>query len=118
MAKQEKTLGLGEISTIRDILMGQQINEYQEKFNELDEKTDALDKSMSDRLTQLEKNIDARLTEMEKTFAEKMDKLEGLMTNNVQQLDEKVSSSSSHDKHLIGQLLQDMSKQLLNGNGK
>lgn len=38
MAKEEKPTGLGEINMIRDILMGRQISEFQQKFDAVEEK--------------------------------------------------------------------------------
>ncbi len=115
MAKEEKTLGLGEISTIRDILMGQQINEFQAKFDRADERTDSLQNLMDEKLQALEKDMQNKMNELEKNMSERFDKLEDLLKQNVSGLENKLSQSSKTDKELLGQMLQEVGQKLLNG---
>ena len=115
MAKEEKTLGLGEISTIRDILMGQQINEFQKKFDATDGKVGELEKLMDKKLQSLEKDLNSRVDDMEKNMTARFDKLESLLKENVDNIEAKLATSSKSDKALLGQMLQEVSKKLLNG---
>lgn len=115
MAKEEKTLGLGEISTIRDILMGQQINEFQKKFDEVNDKNVALEKMFEQKVQTLEKDMKSKMDELEKGMSARFDKLEALLKDNVNNLESKLSSSSKNDKELLGQMLQEVGNKLLNG---
>ena len=44
---------LGEISTIRDILMGQQINDFESKFEALQEQLDKVEAKLADKIKDL-----------------------------------------------------------------
>ncbi len=118
MAKEEKSLGLGEISTIRDILMGQQIAEYDKRFKEVADDADSREKEINNRIQNLEKDISSRLDALEKDMSARFDKLEKLLADNISSLDNKLNDVSRNDKEILGQMLQDMGKKLLNGKAK
>ncbi len=118
MAKEEKTLGLGEISTIRDILMGQQIAEFEKRFAEIKSQEEKMERDIQKKITSLEKDIDSRLSALEKDMGNRFDKLESLIKDNINALDGKLNKVTKSDKEMLGQLLQDMGKKLLNGKSK
>lgn len=114
MAKEEKSL-VGEISTIRDILMGQQINEFQQKFDEATQKTNDLESYVNTKFDALEKDMQIRVSELEKGMNDRFDQLEKLLKDNVLSIEEKMSLSSKNDKEILGQMLQEVGSKLLNG---
>ena len=50
---QGQGLGLGEISTIRNILMGQQMNQYEQQFNEMTQRLEQMEDKLQQQLNQL-----------------------------------------------------------------
>ncbi len=118
MAKDEKSLGLGEISTIRDILMGQQIQEYQQRFDEAKAREEKMAKDLKSKISSIEKDVESRMSALEKQMATRFDKLEALLQENIAGLDNKLNKVTKSDKELLGQMLHDMGKKLLNGKAK
>ncbi|HFB99744.1 MAG TPA: hypothetical protein ENJ53_02955, partial [Phaeodactylibacter sp.] len=58
MSKKEQSKNsngahLGEISTIRDILMGQQINEFEERFNQLQQQLAEVENKLEQKIKEL-----------------------------------------------------------------
>ncbi|MEL6867707.1 MAG: hypothetical protein AAFP19_25000, partial [Bacteroidota bacterium] len=69
MAKKENNnMGLGEITTIRDILMGQQMNEYEERFQAMEQRIDTMETNFNLRLQELEQAFNTRQEAMEKSM--------------------------------------------------
>lgn len=114
MAKEEKSL-VGEISTIRDILMGQQISEFQDKFNDATEKTNDLESYVNTRFEKLEQNVESRFSALEQEMNDRFDQLEELLKGNVLDINQKMALSSKTDKEFLGQILREVSGKLLNG---
>lgn len=115
MAKEEKPTSLGEISMIRDILMGQHISEFQKKFDAADEKTDQLDKLVNEKISNLGKELRSQMGEMESNINARLDSLENMLKDNVADLEWKISDTSKNDKEMIGHMLQEMGKKLISG---
>ena len=88
MAKEEKSL-VGEISTIRDILMGQQFSEFQKKFDEVTDKTSDLESYVNTKFDALEKDVESRVSALEKGMNDRFDQLEKLLKDNVLSLEQK-----------------------------
>ncbi len=118
MAKEEKPIGLGEISTIRDILMGQQIAEYQEKFDIVKAREEQMELDFNNKIEALEKDVDARFNSLEKEMGARFDKLEKLLKDSISDLDGKLDNVSKSDKETLGQMLQQMGEKLMNGKAK
>ena len=55
--EQKNSMNLGEITTIRNILMGQQMNEYDSRFESVQENLNALEASLNQQINALEKKI-------------------------------------------------------------
>ena len=49
---QNQGLGVGEISTIRNILMGQQMNQYEQQFNEMRQRLEQMEAKLQDQINQ------------------------------------------------------------------
>jgi hypothetical protein len=115
MAKEEKPAGIGEISMIRDILMGQHINEFQKNFDAADEKTNQLNQLMDEKFKVLEGELRSHMGDMENNMNARLDSLESMLKDNVADLEWKISDTSKNDKDMIGQMLQEMGKKLISG---
>lgn len=115
MAKEEKPTGLGEISMIRDILMGKQISEFQKKFDAAEEKTNHLNKLVDEKFKTLEDELRSQIGEMENNINARLDSLENMIKDNVADLEWKISDTSKNDKEMIGHMLQEMGKKLISG---
>lgn len=115
MAKEEKLAGIGEISMIRDILMGQHISEFQKNFDAADEKTSQLNKAMDEKFKTLEGELRSHMGEVENNINARLDNLESMLKDNVADLEWKISDSGKNDKEMLGHMLQEMGKKLISG---
>ena len=107
------SINLGEITTIRNILMGQQMQEYDGRFDGLQEHVNVLEASLNEKINALEKRTEERLRTMNNDMAERLDKLEQLILNNSKDLDAKINKITSDDRQQMGVLFAEMSKRLL-----
>ena len=110
---QNGGMNLGELSTIRNILMGQQMAEYEQAFGRVHQTINQKEIEATERLQDLENRMNERLTQLERDMNARFDRLEALLAQNVQQLNERVSSVSTSDKAELGKMLAGISRQLL-----
>lgn len=110
---QNNSMNLGEITTIRNILMGQQMNEYDSRFEGVQENLNALETALNEKIGALEKKTESRLQEMQSDISQRFDKLEQLLIHNVKDLNHKVDKITGDDRAKMGQLFAEMSKRLL-----
>ena len=115
---------LGEISTIRDILMGQQINDFESKFEALQEQLDKVEAKLADKIKDLSAATNAASKEMNKEtaarFASMQNETEGRIAqverslhDGLADLQQQMEDSSLNDKERIGKLLMDAGSALL-----
>lgn len=115
----------GEIGTIRDILMGSYIAEYESSFRAIreqqeknatdaDSRTKALEQNMNARFTDLEQNTTKWLDALEKNMNKRFEELERLLQNKIGELDEKIEKVSRVDKSNLGEMLAHLSENLIN----
>jgi len=83
---------LGEISTIRDILMGQHINDFESKFKSMQDKM----KQMEDKINEKMKNLSADLKSHSKDLSS-----------------ETTSHLARFEDQTVGQLLMEAGKSLM-----
>lgn len=117
MGKDNETngLGLGEISTIRQILMGQQISEFEQRFAETQERMKAMDQLFEKKLAQMETQFQRRVDEMEQDFLRRLEDLQNLLETHVADLENQLAHTSRTDKASLGQMLQDIGQKLKGG---
>ncbi len=115
MADQNNEPTLGEISTIRNILMGNQMAQYKSSFEAVDDKFAATNKANDERFVALEHKMNQRFEALEVEMNNRFDKLEALLTDNVQKLNERINTVSVTDKADLGRLLAEVSNRLING---
>ncbi len=115
---------LGEISTIRDILMGQQINDFESKFEALQQQLDKVEAKLTDKIKDLSAATKAANKEMEKEtaarFASMQNETEGRIAqverslqDGLADLQQQMEDSSLNDKERIGKLLMDAGSALM-----
>ncbi len=113
MAKEEKSMGLGEISTIRNILMGNQMQEYEAKFETLKKESQDISKSTNEKVKSLEAEMNKRFDDLEKDLAKRMNKLEQILIENKTKMEEKIVEERKGDQELLGHLFKEISEKLL-----
>lgn len=106
---------LGEISTIRNILMGGHMQQYDKTFDDINARFDANDKDKDERFQALEAQMDQRFEALTNEMNDRFDKLEALLTDNVQKLNDRINAVSTTDKADLGRLLAEVSNRLING---
>ncbi|MBR9921475.1 MAG: hypothetical protein GYB31_11605 [Bacteroidetes bacterium] len=102
-------MNLGDLGVIRKILMGEQMNEYDNRFSDVDQKHQEL----SANIEQSEQSLQTRIDVLEQSLDNRLDKIEALLTEQVEMLKDQISAQSREDRHLIGNLLQKVGQQLL-----
>lgn len=113
-SKKENTgMNLGEITTIRNILMGQQMQEYDGRFESVQEHLNVVEASLNEKINSLEKQTENRLQELQNDMSERFDKLEKLLVNSIEDLHTKVDKITGDDRQKMGELFAEMSKRLL-----
>ncbi len=103
--KENKNMNPTEIGVIRDILMGQQMADYEKRFESMQQFVDAKDGVTKQRIEALEKELKA---EMNARF----DKIEHLLLMHVEQINQRMQMQSRQDKHQLADMLIEMSGKL------
>ena len=108
----------------RDILMGQYIAQYTQKFEETDAELARVEKTINEKIDRLHQETHARIDSLhqetrtkidalEQTMTERFDRLEQLLLENVNHLNEKIQTTSKDDKAQLGRMLSDIGKMLM-----
>ncbi len=111
--KNSTPSSLGEISMIRDILMGEHIHQFDQQFEKQEIELKRVEKDFSDRLQQLKSQMEQRMDAMERAYNERFDRLEKLLDNRTNELKELIHATSDTDRKNIGNLLGEISQKLL-----
>lgn len=114
MEKQNlKSSGLGDISMIRDILMGQQINDFDQRFTEIADRIAALEKDLRSSIQMLDDRTETHFVKHTNEFNEKLEKLRHHLDNQVDMLKNKIENTSKTDKASLSKLLVEMSQKIM-----
>ena len=114
MSKKEVNgVNFGEISTIRNILMGQQMDDYNNRFQELKDHLEKVEASLNSRLKEIEEQQVVQNKEMQKVFTAKLDRLENLLLQNIKEVNVAALEKTNQERQNIAQLLAEMSERLL-----
>ena len=106
-------MNLGELSTIRNILMGQQMAEYERSFKEVNDTINQKEAERNQQIEDLENRINERFDNLDKDMKDRFDRLEAFLLENVRQINERISEVSTSDKADLGKLLAEVSVKLL-----
>ena len=115
---------LGEISTIRDILMGEHINDFESKFKSLQKKLSDVEAKLNQKIKDLaadakaqrkdlSKETSSHLSQLEDRTDSRLNQLEKSLSDGLADLQQMLEDSSMNDKERIGQLLMEAGKNLL-----
>ncbi len=105
--------GLGEISTIRDILMGQYIHHYDAQFERMQEEIDHLREQLEEKIAEVDRFHKLSLMDLSKGNNQRFNKLEKSLAKQVNQLEVKILSSSVADKKELGKMMANVAKKLM-----
>ncbi len=108
-----KGLNLGEIGMIRNILMGEQIGEFEQKFNALQEQIQTLEKELSSRIENLDQSTQKSFSEMDKNTKNSFAESEKQIANHIEKINNRIDKVSKDDKMRLGKMLDKVSKQLM-----
>lgn len=110
---QNQGLGLGEISTIRNILMGQQMNQYEQQFNEMRERLEQMEAKLQEQINQTSELFQQQSEQAATDNNTRFDRLEKVLETNIAKLEKRMEKMSKDDKTRIGKLLGKVSQQLI-----
>ena len=113
MSKKEETtpainpMGMfGDMSMLREIIMGPKVIEYEQRFTDTDEST-------RQRFEALERDMNARFEALTKEMNARLESLTQLLNQNVEKLDTQMKNMSRNDKAKMSELIVEMSKKLV-----
>jgi HPt (histidine-containing phosphotransfer) domain-containing protein len=112
MSKKESNLGIGEITTIRNILMGEQISEMEEKFEQVFSSLRNQEHMLTSKITDLEKKYNDRIQQLEKALMEKIIELEELQGKNLKEIQSQFEEQAKSDKKQLAGIFEDLSKKI------
>ncbi len=117
MAKKDNptngSLNLGEIGTIRNILMGDQITEYELKFRELEEQVQKIQAQMHLDLDGAFKKQAKDAASLKKDMEQRVNAMEATIKKTSNQLNNAIAEQNASTKEEIGKLLVKLGQQLL-----
>lgn len=105
--------GLGEISTIRNILMGQQMNEYEQRFGHLEEKLVSASGEQGQKLADFQKQTEERLSKLEKEMSARFDSLEEMLKDGLVKMQNQADNKRAQDNSNLGKMLAEIGQKLM-----
>ena len=108
-------LELGEISTIRNILMGEEMSNVNHAIKNLESKIDSMESDFSKKLTAVEKHYEDRLNKMKDAYESKIEALQQELATKSTAIEQKVVAVKNDDRKLLSDLFAQVSEQLKNG---
>ncbi|HEB62463.1 MAG TPA: hypothetical protein ENI82_04840 [Bacteroidetes bacterium] len=105
--------GLGEISTIRNILMGREIANFNEKFKLLEKRIDKLEKELKEKTELLKNQTRQEVKLLSKEFDRHIDEVAKNIQKQKETQEKKLEKVSNKDRIALAKLFSDLSKKLL-----
>jgi len=106
------SMNLGEIGTIRNILVGEQMTEFELRFKELEEQMANFRGEMLLKIQESDKTSTSAMGDLEKVFEKKLAEFEAILDQN-RNLFDSLQKDRSEDREVIGKLLIDFGNKLL-----
>jgi Skp family chaperone for outer membrane proteins len=106
-------MGLGEISTIRNILMGEQINETDSRFKDVEKKINKLEEMLLAKIAELQEATQSAHQSLSKETNQQLASLENHVNKGLADLDKKFEKVNAKDRKELGKLFGDVSRKLL-----
>ncbi len=104
---------LGELGMIRNILMGQQISEWETKYTEINQDLEARAQELEELIANQGQIADRELSAIDKAVGARMDKLEKSMDKRFEQLEQKLVDATQKDRHKMGKMLSEIGRKLM-----
>jgi|GEM_PF-1038818 len=114
-SKEKSMMNLGDVSTIRDILFGSDIQSIEERFEQVSATIGDLRGSTGKDIEALKKETEAHLKSLDKRFEEKMAEIDRQVKQHVTELEKQILNVSKSDKHSLAEMLQQLSVSLIKG---
>lgn len=112
---EKKAMNIGDITTIKDILFGQDIQSIENRFAEMDSKIGDANAGQQEDLAILKKETAEKLKAMDKRLADKLNDLEKHVNERVKDLEKQILNVSKSDKKSLAAMLQELSTNLIRG---
>lgn len=109
---ETKRPNLGGISTIRDILMGEQMIAYNARFDALQEQISAVEAKLNQRVDDWIAEQREELQALRSDNDQRLQVLEAQLEAKAGQLDQKIQAVSVADQARLGDMLSELGKQL------
>lgn len=113
MSKSNQNATSGEISAIRNILMGEHINASSARFKEMNDKITDVEQRLHQQMEQLADQQAKALQQLRKEVGEKLQELEDTLQQKSSTLHTKIEDTSKSDLTKISTLLQELSQKLV-----
>ena len=98
---------------IRNILMGEQMENYESKFSDLEQRIATMEKTLISKIGSVEENSKSGMGSIERDMNNNFQKLEKMLQDGLSNLDKKLDKVSTADKMKLGKMLEKVSKQLM-----
>ena len=102
------TMDFGDISVIRNIIVGPLFSELERRFTELEEKVENLETLLDTKVATLE----GQTKDMEKVFSKEIGKIEQTNLASVAKLDTKIVKENKESLRALGKMLEEMGRKL------
>jgi len=109
------SMNIGDISIIKDILIGQEVELIDNRFAELESKLGDTGADHRQNLTTLKKQTTERLNALDKRLSDKLAELEKSMNQQMKDLEKQILNVSKSDKQSLASMLQQLSSNLIKG---
>lgn len=109
---QQNDHPLGEISTIRDILMGEQMHEYNKRFSALEAEFEVYKASMEEKLLALEEKQNTALDKLRQDTFQRLEAIDEQLKQRAESLDKKIDTVTNTERNQLGEMLRELGKQL------
>ena len=103
----------GEIGTIRDILMGQQMSEYEDRFTEIKQMLTTLENDLRKVINEQDVKFSQKLDDLTKETNNRFEMLEKLLEKNVTSIQKQMDQNRKTDKHKLGKMFAKIGAQLM-----
>lgn len=109
---ETKAPTFGEINTIRDILMGEQMTEYDARFEQLSDALDALEQRLEKRIDDWVARQESAQAALEQRMDDRLQALEDQVHQKSTELGKKIDTVTNADRARLGTMLSELGQQI------
>jgi len=107
------SMNLGEISTIRNILMGEQISAAETKFEDLERRIQAMEASILAQLEQSAQTMEAQHATDLQNLTQRVEDLQNEMSNQLTEAVSQLSKNHQESQQELGKMLVQIGQKLM-----